>query len=92
MLAEAKARVDQAEAIYKRLTYDRSPLERAWAWNGLGTQDWSARGNVGAALGHYRKALSLEPDSNVWLTALILWSSPYGHGGIAGGALCEAAP
>ncbi len=77
--ADARARLDQAEAIYRRLTYDRNVLERAWAWNGLGTQAWSARGNVGAALGYYRKALSLEPDSYVWLSALILWSSAYGH-------------
>jgi tetratricopeptide (TPR) repeat protein len=45
----------------------------------LGTQGWSARGNVGAALGYYHRALSLKPDSNVWLSALILWSWAYGH-------------
>jgi tetratricopeptide (TPR) repeat protein len=77
--ADAKSRVDRAEAIYKRLTSDPNQRERAWAWNGLGTQAWSGRGDVRAALDHYRKALSIVPDSPIWLTAYVQWTATYGH-------------
>ena len=77
--ADAQARVDQAQAIYRRLTYDRSPLERAWAWNALGTQAWSARGDAGASIGYYRTALSIVPDHQTWLSALSQWTWEYGH-------------
>ena len=77
--ADAKARLDQAQAIYRRLIYDPSPMERAWSWNGLGTQAWSGRGNVAAAIGYYDKAISIQPDSFVWLSALAQWDWSYGH-------------
>jgi len=77
--ADAKARLDQAQAIYRRLTYDRNPLERAWAWNALGTQAWAGRGDVGAAIAYYRTALSIVPDHQTWLSALAQWTWEYGH-------------
>ena len=76
--ADAKARLDQAQAIYRRMTYDPSPLERAWAWNGLGTQAWSARGNVAAAIGYYHTAIAIQPTST-WLSAVFQWTWSYGH-------------
>jgi tetratricopeptide (TPR) repeat protein len=75
----AKARLDEAEAIYRRLTYDPNPVERAWAWNGLGTQGWSARGNIAGANEYYRKSLLEQPDFNVALSALAQWTWVFGH-------------
>ena len=77
--ADAKARLDQAQAIYRRLTYDPNPLERAWAWNALGTQAWAGRGDTAAALVYYRTALSIVPDHGTWLSALVQWTWEYGH-------------
>ena len=77
--ADAKARLDQAQAIYRRLTYDPNPLERAWAWNALGTQAWAGRGDAGAAIAYYRTALSIVPDHPTWLSALVQWTWEYGH-------------
>jgi tetratricopeptide (TPR) repeat protein len=75
----AQARLDQAQAIYKRLTFDRSPVERAWAWNGLGTQSWLARGSVSAANDYYRKSLAAQPDFIVALSAIAQWQGTHGH-------------
>ncbi len=76
--ADAQTRLDQAQAIYRRLTYDPSPLERAWAWNGLGTQSWSGRGNVAAAIDFYHTAISIQPHTT-WISALYQWTWSYGH-------------
>src|SRR4029077_12649892 len=65
--------------IYRRLTYDPNPVERAWAWNGLGTQGWSARGNIAGANEYYRKSLVEQPDFNVALSALAQWTWEFGH-------------
>ena len=40
----APLRVARAEAIYHRLIYDPNPVERAWAWNGLGNLAWTFHG------------------------------------------------
>jgi tetratricopeptide (TPR) repeat protein len=80
---DAKARVDKADAIYRRLTYDPNPVERAWAWNGLGTQAWSARGDIAAGNEYYRKSLLERPDFGIALSALSQWSWDYGHWGEA---------
>jgi tetratricopeptide (TPR) repeat protein len=54
-------------------------LERAWAWNALGTQGWAGRGDTATAIADYRKALSIVPEHNTWLSALVQWTREYGH-------------
>ena len=42
-------------------------MERAWAWNGLGTLSWNGQGNIAQSLVYYHKALESWPDfPTVW--------------------------
>jgi tetratricopeptide (TPR) repeat protein len=63
-------RFGEAENIYKRLIYDANPIERAWAWNGLGTLAWNAQGDAGKAVRYYRKAIAVWPEFFVAWTAI----------------------
>ena len=83
----APLRIAEAEAIYRRLIYDRDPEERAWAWNGLGTIAYSAHANVREAIRDYRKALQVMPDLAIAHSALNSQLSNIGH---AEAALAEA--
>ncbi|HET7084792.1 MAG TPA: tetratricopeptide repeat protein [Rhizomicrobium sp.] len=76
-------RVAQAEAIYKRLIYDRDPVERAWAWNGLGTIAYSAHGNIPEAIRYYDKALAVQPDLAIAYAALLSQHGALGHAQVA---------
>ena len=77
--ADWQARVAKADAIYRQLIYDPNPIERAWAWNGLGTEAWVAHGDVPGAIDYYHKALAVRPDFGTALSALASWMRLYGH-------------
>jgi tetratricopeptide (TPR) repeat protein len=72
-------RIAEAEAIYNRLIYDPDPLERGWAWNGLGTIAYSIHGNDQEASRLYHKALSAQPDLVIAYSALIGTEERLGH-------------
>ena len=72
-------RVTEAEAIYNRLIYDPDPLERGWAWNGLGTLAYSIRGNDHEAARLYYNALNAQPDLPIAYSALISTEDRLGH-------------
>ncbi len=75
----AVLRVAEAEAIYKRLIYDPDPTERAWAWNGLGTQAYSVHGNIALAVRDYHKALEVQPDLPIAYSALTFQEVALSH-------------
>lgn len=72
-------RIAEAEAIYNRLIYDADPLERGWAWNGLGTLAYSIRGNDREAARLYYTALNARPDLPIAYSALISAEERQGH-------------
>ena len=57
----APLRVAEAEAIYHRLIYDPNPVERAWAWNGLGNLAWTFHGSERDAVQDYARANAIAP-------------------------------
>jgi len=63
-------RVAKAAAIYRKLIVGDDRLERAWAWNGLGTIEFRFHGDNGKAAWLYRKALAEKPDMAVGRYAL----------------------
>ena len=75
----AQERVARATAIYRKLIAGDDPLERAWAWNGLGTiaSTWQ-RDNRLAEI-YYRKALEQLPDFTIGYYALASRNDPLGQ-------------
>ena len=57
----APLRIAEAEAIYRRLIYDPNPIERAWAWNGLGNLAWTVHGSEREALQDYARSNAISP-------------------------------
>ena len=72
-------RVAEAEAIYNRLIYDPDPLERGWAWNGLGTIAYSIHGSDAEAARLYYKSLDARPDLSIAYSALVGTEDRLGH-------------
>jgi tetratricopeptide (TPR) repeat protein len=75
----AVLRIAEAEAIYRRLIYDPDPTERAWAWNGLGTQAYSHYGNIPEAVRDYHKALEVQPGLAIAYSALTFQEVALSH-------------
>ncbi len=63
-------RVARATAIYRRLIAGNDPVERAWAWNGLGTIAANIRGDISTSATDYRKAIASAPDFTIGYFAL----------------------
>ena len=63
-------RVARATAIYRKLIAGDDPVERAWAWNGLGTIAFRYRADDRAAMVYYRKAIASAPDFTIGWFAL----------------------
>ena len=61
---------DGAEKIYRQLVTHPNPVERAWAWNGLGNLAYTARSDAHAAIGYYRRAVAIDPKFNPGHSAL----------------------
>jgi tetratricopeptide (TPR) repeat protein len=72
-------RIAEARAIYQRLIYDPDPLERGWAWNGLGTLAYSVQGDDKEAARLYYRALSAQPDLPIAYSALTSAEERLGH-------------
>ncbi|HET7084788.1 MAG TPA: hypothetical protein VFI23_08465 [Rhizomicrobium sp.] len=65
-----RQRIAKAASIYRQLIAGDVRLERAWAWNGLGTIEFRFHGDNGKAAWYYRKALAEKPDMAVGHYAL----------------------
>jgi tetratricopeptide (TPR) repeat protein len=63
-------RVTRASAIYRKLIAGDDPVERAWAWNGLGTIEFNFYGNDREAVADYLKAIASTPDFTIGYFAL----------------------
>ena len=63
-------RVAKANAIYRRLIAGDDPVERAWAWNGLGTNEFRYHLNDRLSAEYYRKSLAETPDFTIGYFAL----------------------
>ncbi len=61
---------DGAEKIYRQLVTHPNPVERAWAWNGLGNLAYTARSDAQGAIGYYRRAVAIDPKFNPGHSAL----------------------
>jgi tetratricopeptide (TPR) repeat protein len=70
-------RVARATVIYRKLISGPSALERAWAWNGLGTMA-SGTGNRVSPF-FYRKAIAASPDFTMGYFGLSLEEQILGH-------------
>jgi len=75
----AEQRVAKATAIYRRLIAGDDPLERAWAWNGLGTIAAFWLHDSRLAEFYYRKALGQIPDFTIGYYALAARNGPLGQ-------------
>jgi tetratricopeptide (TPR) repeat protein len=72
-------RISRATAIYRKLIAGDDPLERAWAWNGLGTIAFRIDNNNRQSAGYYRKALASSPDFTIGYYALSARNGPLGQ-------------
>ena len=63
-------RVARATAIYRRLIAGDDPVERAWAWNGLGTIEFNFHGDQRLSSDYYRKSIASTPDFTIAYFAL----------------------
>jgi tetratricopeptide (TPR) repeat protein len=63
-------RVARATAIYHRLIAGDDPVERAWAWNGLGTIEFNFHGDQRLSSDDYRKSIASTPDFTIAYFAL----------------------
>jgi tetratricopeptide (TPR) repeat protein len=63
-------RVARATAIYRKLIAGSDAFERAWAWNGLGTNAWRFHNDDRAATSYYRKAIASSLDFTIGWFAL----------------------
>ena len=72
-------RIARATAIYRKLIAGDDPLERAWAWNGLGTIAFRIDNNNRQSEVYYRKALASSPDFTIGYYALSARNGPLGQ-------------
>jgi hypothetical protein len=72
-------RIAKAASIYRKLIVGDDRLERAWAWNGLGTIEFRFHGDNEKAAWLYRKALAEKSDHAVAHYALASRESPLGQ-------------
>ncbi len=63
-------RIARATAIYNTLIAGDDPVERAWAWNGLGTIAFRFRADDRQSIADYRKAIASSPDFTIGWFAL----------------------
>ena len=63
-------RVARATVIYRKLIAGDDPVERAWAWNGLGTIAFNFHGDQRLASDYYRKSIASTPDFTIAYFAL----------------------
>jgi tetratricopeptide (TPR) repeat protein len=63
-------RVARAQTIYRKMIAGDDPVERAWAWNGLGTIAFRYHSDDRAALTDYRRAIASTPDFTIGWFAL----------------------
>jgi tetratricopeptide (TPR) repeat protein len=63
-------RIARATAIYHKLIAGDDPVERAWAWNGMGTIAFNFQGDDRLSSDYYRKALAATPDFTIAYYAL----------------------
>ncbi|HEY1876377.1 MAG TPA: hypothetical protein VGG66_02870, partial [Rhizomicrobium sp.] len=75
----AQDRVARATAIYRKLIAGDDPVERAWAWNGLGTIEFNFYQDNRTASAYYRKALATVPDFTIGYYALAARNGPLGQ-------------
>jgi tetratricopeptide (TPR) repeat protein len=75
----AQERVARATAIYRKLIAGDDPVERAWAWNGLGTIEFNFHQDNRRAAAYYRKALATVPDFTIAYYALASRNGPLGQ-------------
>jgi tetratricopeptide (TPR) repeat protein len=63
-------RLARATAIYHKLIAGDDPVERAWAWNGLGTIEFNFHRNDRLSSEYYRKSLATVPNFTIAYYAL----------------------
>ena len=63
-------RVTRSRVIYRKLIAGDDPVERAWAWNGLGTSAWNFDADERQGFVYYRKSLASTPDFTIAYFAL----------------------
>jgi tetratricopeptide (TPR) repeat protein len=63
-------RLMHATAIYRKLIAGDDLVERAWAWNGLGTIEFNVHGNNQLAAEYYKKSIVTVPDFTIGYFAL----------------------
>ena len=75
----ARERVARATAIYRKLIAGDDPVERAWAWNGLGTIEAFWNSDSRQAAYYYRKAMASVPDFTIAYFALSFRNASLGQ-------------
>ena len=63
-------RIARATAIYRRLIAGDDPVERAWAWNGLGTIEFNFYSNQRQSSIYYLRSIATVPDFTIGYFAL----------------------
>ena len=63
-------RAARASAIYRKLIAGPSAVERAWAWNGLGTIELRVKRDPIMGFVYYRKSVAADPDFTMGYWAL----------------------
>ena len=71
--------VDEARAIFTRMTSDPDPFEHAWAWGGMSLLASHLEGNERAAAFDTRKAIALDPDFTPGFLGLSTYEIALGH-------------
>src|SRR3954468_1743529 len=72
-------RIAKATQIYRKLIAGDDPVERAWAWNGLGTIEFNFHGDNRQASYYYRRAMATVPEFTISYYALASRNSPLGQ-------------
>src|ERR1019366_4550502 len=77
--AGGQERVARATAIYRKLIAGDDPVERAWAWNGLGTIEAFWHSDSRQAAYYYRRAMASVPEFTIAYFALAARNAPLGQ-------------
>ena len=72
-------RVAKATRIYRKLIAGDDPVERAWAWNGLGTIEFNFNFDNRQASAYYRRAMATVPEFTLVYYALAARNGPLGQ-------------
>lgn len=76
---ETPLRLAEAAAVYRKLIESGDDIDKAWAWNGLGTLAWIREGDQRRAIEYYDNAVGIWPDFTIGHYALGFKHSEISH-------------